>query len=428
MYNKHIVTLLVSFFILQYSYAQISTFSPYSRYGIGDIVKTMNTRTLGMGGVSYTQNYLDNINFDNPVGTSNIDSLTFLFDLGFNACLNSQSITIPTSKSSLKTNYQLSHASIGFALTKWWKMSIGFMPYSNVNYKINTTDSILNVVKHHKFIGGGGLNKVVLNNSFKIYKGLDIGVNFIYLFGKIYNSKAITFDDKNGEYVNFLSQTSTNVSDLSFDIAAKYTYQFNNNAISIAAIYGHNPKLNAYQNIISVNGLSSSSTKIIDTLYNLDKVKGKVGLPRKYGVGICYTINNKFYIGADYTMLEWNDVEFFGICDSLKNSTSFSLGCEYVENKRSEQAFKYSQTVRYRAGLYFNRNYFKLATTQVPINDFGISFGVGLPLKRSKSSLNLSAQYGQRGKHENALVKENYFVLGISFTIAETWFIKNRID
>ncbi|PLX06787.1 MAG: hypothetical protein C0596_13870 [Marinilabiliales bacterium] len=69
-----------------------------------------------------------------------------------------------------------------------------------------------------------------------------------------------------------------------------------------------------------------------------------------------------------------------------------------------------------------------LSTGETAINDFGISFGLGLPMKRSRTSFNLSMELGQRGSLENNLIKENYAIIGISFNLAETWFVKRRID
>ena len=62
------------------------------------------------------------------------------------------------------------------------------------------------------------------------------------------------------------------------------------------------------------------------------------------------------------------------------------------------------------------------------INDFGISFGVGLPVYRSNSTINVSAEFGRRGTKQNNLVLEKYAKLNLSVNLYDVWFIKRRFD
>ena len=127
-------------------------------------------------------------------------------------------------------------------------------------------------------------------------------------------------------------------------------------------------------------------------------------------------------------MQNWSNATFFGQMDNLSNSTLMSLGFEYLPGGSRGSVFKYWDGVAFRGGLHYNQNYFKLSTGETPINDFGISFGLGLPMKRSKTSFNVSLQVGQRGTLENSLIKENYAIVGISFNLSEMWFVKSKFD
>ena len=66
------------------------------------------------------------------------------------------------------------------------------------------------------------------------------------------------------------------------------------------------------------------------------------------------------------------------------------------------------------------------------VDDFGISFGLGLPLGRKLSNLNLGFEFGKKGTTSNNLIQENYFNvrLGLSLIAAgrQAWFQKRRID
>jgi hypothetical protein len=62
------------------------------------------------------------------------------------------------------------------------------------------------------------------------------------------------------------------------------------------------------------------------------------------------------------------------------------------------------------------------------LNDYGITFGVGLPFRNTKTSFNLGFVLGQRGTLKDDLIKENYFNINLSITFHDLWFFKTVID
>lgn len=402
--------------------------SPYTRYGIGDIKNNTLVRNNSMGGLSYTLPYNNGINFVNPSCTGQIDTLTFIFDFGLNGGVRSYSAA-NSETSQVRSDFQLSHLLFGFPVTKWWKTTIGAMPFSNVGYSITARDSSLNVAKNFLYAGNGGVNRVMWNNSFNPVKNLSIGVNANFLFGKMYQSNAISFDDDSGAFLNLIEQNVIRVSDFTFDAGFNYTININNkNSINVGGVYGHNTQLNSIRSTIVYNTLTTGSAAVTDTVYQSDEEKGKIGLPQMLGFGLGYNYDSKFFIGVDYTMQDWSGAQYFGLIDALSNGSFLSIGTEYTPAGRNGNAYKYLQGVSYRAGFYSNNTYFKLADGETPISDFGISFGLGLPMKRSKTSFNLSMQLGQRGSLENNLIKEKYIIFGLSFNLAEMWFVKSKFD
>ena len=66
------------------------------------------------------------------------------------------------------------------------------------------------------------------------------------------------------------------------------------------------------------------------------------------------------------------------------------------------------------------------------VNDFGMSFGLGLPMGRKLSSLNLGFEFGKKGTTSNNLIQENYFNVRVGLSLnavgRQAWFQKRRID
>ena len=57
-----------------------------------------------------------------------------------------------------------------------------------------------------------------------------------------------------------------------------------------------------------------------------------------------------------------------------------------------------------------------------------VSFGFGLPMKRSGALLNLSAELGQRGTTQENLIQDTFARFKIGLVLSDIWFIKRKYD
>ena len=62
------------------------------------------------------------------------------------------------------------------------------------------------------------------------------------------------------------------------------------------------------------------------------------------------------------------------------------------------------------------------------INDFGITFGLGLPLGNNFSNVNLGFELGRRGTTNAGLVEEDYFRINVGLSLNDKWFRKRKIN
>lgn len=77
-------------------------------------------------------------------------------------------------------------------------------------------------------------------------------------------------------------------------------------------------------------------------------------------------------------------------------------------------------------GAQYNQTYLQLNGHQ--ITDFGISFGVSLPMPRSLTTLDLSLEVGRRGTMADNLIRETYANLTVGIAIYERWFVKRKYN
>jgi hypothetical protein len=100
------------------------------------------------------------------------------------------------------------------------------------------------------------------------------------------------------------------------------------------------------------------------------------------------------------------------------------FGAEYIPD--AEALRGYHNYIAYRVGGYFSNYYLEVNGHQ--LEDYGMTFGVGLPVRSLKSSINLAFTLGTRGTTEYNLVKENYGIITFNVTLHDLWFRKRRFD
>ena len=62
------------------------------------------------------------------------------------------------------------------------------------------------------------------------------------------------------------------------------------------------------------------------------------------------------------------------------------------------------------------------------IKEFGISFGLGLPVGDLFSNANVGFEIGKRGTTNNNLIQENFVNFQLSLSLNDRWFQKRKYD
>jgi hypothetical protein len=406
------------------SWAQARISSPYSRYGVGDLWQNHNSVVLaGMGNVGLAISSDNFLNVKNPASYVGFDSTSFLFDISGLGMYN----TLKTTEISQPADYaSLGYILFGTPVTKRWRASFGLIPFSNVGYFVFNEESKDNIGKiRYIYEGQGALNQLHLGNAVKITDNLSVGLNSSYVWGVIDRRRSVTFPDS----LAMLSTSIDNIdhiSDFMFDVGVQYFRPLKNEMVlGLGLVYKPGVRLNAERTYVAQNYFTSSNNDITlprDTVAYEGSVKGTLDFPQGVGGGVSLSKANQFTLGFDVNWRNWEQYKSFDRSDSLQNSLSFNLGAEYIPKHNSITS--YWQKVNYRLGFRYENTYLEINNT--PIKEFGISFGLGLPFRRSKSMLNFAFEWGNRGTVKNSLVQENFFKFTFGLSIYEKWFVKHR--
>ena len=408
--------------------AQSTINSPYSRFGLGELRgENVNAHLKGMGGISIGMNDPTMINPANPASYAVFDSLSFVLEAG----LRANFVNLKTDQFSENSqSATLSYILMGFPITKWWKTSLGILPYSKIGYNVDITidmseyefSDILNELE-----GEGGINRLYWGNAFNIRKNLRLGIDTYYIFGNGSRNSTVHFLDSLNIYGTKV-ETSTRGSDFIFDYGLQYDLHLGGtDVLTLGVIYANKFNVNATRKYLSqtiTGGYYDIVEEIKDTVEYRPDEKGSFVIPPKFGFGAVYKKPGRWLVGVDFEWQKWSDYEAFGVPDSLNNAMRIALGGEYTpDHTNISSIFK---RMTYRAGARYEKTYLSLRGNQV--NEFGISFGLTFPLKKSKTTLDLGFEVGKRGTTKDKLIQENFFSVNFGVSIQEHWFYKRKYN
>ncbi len=281
--NTLIIVVLLHFTTI--SFAQNTSFSPYSRYGIGELKDPGLNKSLALGGATQGLRSPYLINPENPASFSSIAMNTFIFEVG----VKSKTGFLNSNESSQTVSFSnLDYLAIGFAANKWLGFSFGMMPMSSVGYQfmdVDETDETYTIGK--QYIGIGGTNKFYFGTSVELHQKLSLGVSASYLFGYINHNKNISLlQAADGFLTQVVTDNNTEISDFNFDIGLQYSTQIGDYRMVLGASYVLGGDINSETNILITNSVQNSAGSFLDTLSFDEGISDMISLPQEYKFGI----------------------------------------------------------------------------------------------------------------------------------------------
>lgn len=415
------------------TFAQRNNSSPYSFFGVGQEFSGVTVEQASMGNLGAAFSDVYHLNFTNPAAYASLRFATY--SLGTMA--NNLTVDDGTSKQS-STATSLSYVSLGIPIGDKAGFGVGIQPITSVGYSLVSLrkDNAGTILERTRFYGQGGLNRIYASFGIQVYKGLSLGIEADFTFGNIENN---ILNTRANVFLSTKNNEKVSVRENSVVLGAQYKRligkELNLHLGATAKLENkYNLRGTEYLYTLTVGSVGNEIPR--DTL-SVTRVTGSLVNPLKTTFGAGLGKDQKWYGGFEYetqgaqqaqgTILGTNSKYKYG------NSSRFSIGGFYLPKINSISS--YWDRVTYRAGVRFENTGLLIngagagSTNFTPINDFGISFGVGLPVGRIKlSNLNLGIEYGQRGTNVNNLIKESYFNFRLSLSLNDRWFIKRRID
>jgi len=404
-------------------YAQNGTVSPYSYFGIGDIRSGSTIENQMMGGLSL---YTDSIHLSlkNPAGYGKLRLTTYT------AGVSHKEISLNSFTNQEKTSVtNLEYLAIGFPISPKMAAGLGLRPFSSVGYDVlqETTDGNGASV-NNSYSGSGGLNQVFLSLGYEVIRNLNIGASANFNFGTLENEKV-----QRVEGVQFGTRQTQESKVNGFDFVYGLTYS---PMIKDKYTLFTSVVVNTQVNLLSENseqiGSFSQSTgntiELIDVNLEAQGLKNtELKIPTITTIGLGFGEDKKWFLGAEYSFQQLSSFEnrFLRIQNqTYKDASSYALGTFFIPDYASFDSFL--KRVTYRAGIRYDMT--GIVVNEKEIDNFGITFGLGLPLGGSFSNLNIGFEWGKRGTTAADLIEEKYFKVNIGLSLNDRWFQKRKIN
>lgn len=412
-------------------------FSPYTIQGIGDVNSNALINNLGAGGVGISNGEAWHLNTLNP---ALLPQNTFtVFEMGLG--LDVRNIS-GLAGSQQNTSGELAYVNLGIPLkVNKWTMALGIRPYSTINYQVGTVDSttFADTRITSIFEGSGGLTDLNVSMGYKLVEGVAIGGRGSFLFGPMRREATIIADNSINNQQSLIDQVT--VSDLQFggglsfykilydkgdtpkdstkaknSVVLRPKWRFNAGLTYDLEADLDGTRFRASENRNQFDRLISSDTILLDA-------PGSVLIPGKVGFGIGMERVNTWSLELNYTTQDWTKYRNFdGAVSNLSSAWAWRFGGSLTPDYQSVTS--YFSRVTYRLGAKLERSPYMINNT--PIDDFGINFGMSLPLS-GLSSLDMAFQYGVRGESTPGIVKEDYFKVYLGVTLNDVPWKKRPI-
>ena len=408
------------------------SYSPYSIFGIGDISRQGTSFNKSMGGVGIATRNNRFINYMNPAALTARDSLSFMADFGL-----SQKNTIYRQDDlrSANNTFNIYDFMMSFPIWKSSAFVVGITPFSDVGYNFSHIEENQDIIGQtgnieYDSYGNGSVYQIFLGAGATFWKNFSVGAEMIYYFGNVDKITNMNYTDPSYRSINSGSELSIR------GVTGKFGVQYEQKlGGDVSMVVGATYKLGTNMKGYAVNYKYANQSSVSDTLNHRVDTLGKenIRIGDELGLGISVRGGDRWSAEFNYTRSDWRKTGLdsapgFAVKGDMDFTTSvsqsFRAGFEITPNRNDIRY--YLRKCTYRAGVYYNQEYYKVNGHNV--NSIGITIGATLPVFRWYNGLTLGIDFGQRSSDKYDMIRERYVMFNIGFNIHDIWFQKPRYN
>mgnify|MGYP003633917581 CR=1 FL=1 len=429
---KKLSIVIVFLFFVSSAFAQTvsdseaNSGSIYSFYGVGTPILQNSAQEKGMGIFGVSSNDLETSGLSNPAfwglgafvrGTANFTLAKYNAEDSFSSSTNSL--------------FEAGTIHVVFPIVKQkLGVSAALYPVTRTNFKSSITKQLFPNATDtlgYQFDknGSGGISKLEFGFGYAINKYIAIGYAPSLAFMRTNSSEKIDFST---------SGYSTNT--VNTDITASAFSQRFGILFSKRGLLNNNDIIQLGSSVVLPVNFDAKSksltTKVINgatTTIDLDRSGiGNVSLPLQVSGGLTYFASPYFNVSADGLYEEWSKAKYELNLDEVNNySDRFLLGIGAQFHPYRKGSDRFFSKFRYSAGVSYDKGHLTIDNQDINTLWFSTGLGVFAP-RSSRSSFDLSIQYGIRGTTTQNLVQEKIWAINFSVNLTELMFIRPKLN
>lgn len=399
-------------------------YSPYSVYGIGNLHQNGTAWNKGMAGVGIATRNKRFVNTANPASLTARDSLSFMSDFTLSSNLSHFK---EGEKNGFNATFNLENFVLSFPLWKNTAMMVGLSPFSEVGYRISSTQpDLYSQSNTFSTYGNGGMYQVFAAGAVTFWNRLSLGVQGSYLFGSINKTSSNSTSDDS--FLSYYTGDSLQVNNFSLKAGLQYQQPLGTrNSVIIGGTYRLSTPFGGHR----IHYLESGN-------YARDKEEhlireDKVYLGQEIGLGISFRNSDVWSAEVNYLRSDWKNSNFenvpgfsnVGLQSNFASGAGQSIraGFEITPNRNDIRYF--FKRCTYRAGAYYDSSYYTVNGQH--IDAVGVTLGMTLPVFRWYNGLSISVDMGRRGL-DPSQIKQNYIGFNLGLNMFDIWFQKPRYE
>lgn len=407
--------------------AQVNNFgSPYARFGMGEFQPLHGASLQGIGGMQAAIAHPQWINTENPASLA-VGALTRI-EMATQArfsYLQAEQQTL------LKSNINLAFLGLAIPIGKSIGTALSFAPMSLHNYdvlgfgQVNPGGGQTPYRVDEYYTGRGGLNRLSWGIGWQFHPRWRIGYALNAVFGKTIKEFRRVFPDSVQAF-NVRIQDQWSVLDFYHQLGVQYLVQPKPNTWS--ATWGMHlrlpAKISMRQNLLAERfTLIAGNPRVRDTVYSKPTEEGFMELPVQCAVGYWIEKAGRAGYGLEGMYEPLSGWRVMGQPDSLQDRWTVKAGGYRVVKPAGSRAI---DQLICRYGFRFSPGGLRLRDRS--IHEMALNAGLGIPLRRTASMLNLGLEWGRWGRRDQGLVQEDFVRVNLSLNLNDRWFIRRVYD
>jgi hypothetical protein len=424
-------------FVAVQTSAQVTSVSPFSRFGLGEIQSEAFAAGFGSGGLTQAFRSPRHLNIGNPASHASNRLTSFEAGLSHNSYLQQAGLNVEPNWNN-RTN--LGYMAVGIPLTKSWGLSASISPFAQTGFKSTLLENHPDFGEIEYLLNGAGsISRFTIGSGIQVFKGLSVGANANYVWGRRIQTSDVIFNSRN--FFNFRTEDNLFIQGFTFDFGFQYVHHLNDRGLELVLGGTYSPGADLSQERILLDYTFARSQGVPiprDTTSFFEDNTSSMGFPQSMGLGFAIQRSHKelgipiWMFSAEYRRRDWSTFSLPGSSANFVAAERLAAGVSFIpiliKDSRGKRG-NFFERMEYRAG-FFQENSF-IVIDDFRVQDYGMTFGLGVPLnhkvfvgEEKYSKFTLSAALGTRGNLTNIGYRERYALLLIGISINDKWFNK----